>query len=301
MAKIISIINYKGGVGKTTVTLQLGIGLATIYNQKVLMVDLDPQCSLSLSTVDEYFWADWLRNHGSVINVISSFEKSEHSVLQPEWVIQDALDRSLDKPHGRAEGLDLLPSHLDLPDYEMQLMSREHNSSDNDKDFFLNRHLLLWNSLKMIHDNYDYILFDCPPNIYLVARNAILASDFFLVPTIPDFISCYGIPFILQHIKKMQEKVQSYGARSNASLLGILRNKVKQAGEYLVKEHEEHSKCLELEYGDFLFKDMIMDRIGIAELLSSRKNVFSSLTEKTQAIRHDFSAVIKTVFDRTHA
>ena len=299
MAKVISIINYKGGVGKTTVTLQLGIGLATLHNKKVLMVDLDPQCSLSLSTVDEYYWADWLKRHGSIVGVLASFYANKKAVINTDWIIQNALNRSWDSMPGSTPNLDLLPSHLDLPDYEMRLMSMRRGFFAFSSSFYIRRYLLLREALTGLRQRYDYILFDCPPNIYLIARTAIIASDYFLVPTIPDFISCYGISFIIEHIRKMQKDMQKEGIKTNAKFLGILRNRVKQSAGSLVREHQEHSEKLKEQYGDNLLQNMIMDRIGIAELLSSRANVYQNTSEKMAEIRKDFVTLTRTIFKLT--
>ena len=298
MAKIISVINYKGGVGKTTVTLQLGVGLATIMNKKVLMVDLDPQCSLSLSTIDEHYWADWLERKGSVVSVVRSFYESDTTEVQPEWIIENALDRAWDTMPGNTPGLDLLPSHLDLPEYEMRLMSKKPRSISSMEEFYLERYLVLKNALHSVRKKYDYILFDCPPNIYLVARNAIIASDYYLVPTIPDFISCYGIPFILQHIENMQNEVRERGEKARAKFLGIVRNRVRHAGQGLVNEHEEQSKKLRLNYEDYLLDTMIIDRIGVAESLHMRQNIYNGKNEKFAEIRKDFAALVKEVVGR---
>ncbi|MCR9142625.1 MAG: AAA family ATPase [bacterium] len=299
MAKIISVINYKGGVGKTTMTLQLGVGLATLYNKKVLMVDLDPQCSLSLSTVDEHYWADWLERKGSVASVVQSFYDAEKTEIDPEWIIENALDRTWDTMPGNTPGLDLLPSHLDLPEFEMRLMSKKPRSIGSMEEFYLERYLVLKNALNSVRKKYDYILFDCPPNIYLIARNAIIASDYYLVPTIPDFISCYGIPFILQHIQNMQEEVREKGGTARqAKFLGIVRNRVRQAGGNLVNEHEEQSRKLRVNYADYLLETMIIDRIGVAESLHMRQNIYNSKNDKFSEIRKDFSAVVKEVVNR---
>lgn len=298
MAKIISIINYKGGVGKTTITLQLGVGLATLHEKRVLMVDLDPQCSLSLSTVDEHYWADWLERKGSVINVVRSFYESETPELDPAWIIENALDRAWDNLPGNTAGLDLLPSHLDLPEYEMRLMSKKPRHIGSMEEFYLQRYLLLKEALAPLRKKYDYILFDCPPNIYLISGNAIIASDYFLVPTIPDFISCYGIPFILQHIKNMQAEVRERGVQSQARNLGIVRNRVRQAGAHLVKEHEEQSRKLRSQYEDLLFGSMIMDRIGVAGLLGKRENLYNSKQDGLAPIRKDFTELVGETLER---
>ena len=132
----------------------------------------------------------------------------------------------------------------------------------------------------------------------MVSRNAILASDYYLVPTIPDFISCYGIPFILQHIENMQEELREKGKRVKAQFLGIVRNRVRHAHHALVREHEDQSHRLKLDYGDRLLESMITDRIGIAELLGSRKNIHHDKTEKTADIRKDFADLTREVIRR---
>ncbi len=230
MAKIISVINYKGGVGKTTMTLQLGVGLATLYNKKVLMVDLDPQCSLSLSTMDEHYWADWLERKGSVASVVHRFyESGEETAIDPEWIIENALDRAWDTLPGNTPGLDLLPSHLDLPDFEMRLMSKKPRSIASMEEFYL---------------------------------------------------------------------VREKGGRASAKFLGIVRNRVRTAGAHLVNEHEEQSKKLRLNYEDRLLDTMIIDRIGVAESLGLRQNIYNSKSEKFAEIRKDFTAMVKEVMGR---
>ena len=297
-AEIISIINYKGGVGKTTITLQLGVGLATLLGKRVLLVDLDPQCSLSLATVEEHFWADWLERQGSLKNMILSFYQNEEVRVHPGWIIENALDRAWDGIPGNTPGLDLLPSHLDLPEYEMKLVSEKPFHISSREEFHLRRHLILKEGFSELRNRYDYILFDCPPNIYSISRNAIIASDYYMVPTIPDFISCYGIPFILQHIENMQNEVKERGVPVYSRFLGIVRNRVRQAGSYLVREHEEQSSRLKLDYGNRVLETMVMDRIGVAELLGTRKNIYKTACEKQAEIRNDFTSLTHEVVDR---
>lgn len=298
MAKVISVINYKGGVGKTTITLELGIGLANLYGASVLLVDLDPQCSLSLATVDENYWIDWIQRRGSVKDIVHTFYEEDKARLDSDWIIENALDRAWDTMPGTSPGLDLLPSHLDLPDFEMRLVARKPRSVDTMEEFYLKRYLVLRDALTTIKKHYDYILFDCPPNIYLIARNAIIASDYYLVPTIPDFISCYGIPFILNHIQNMQEEVRERGHRASAKFLGIVRNRVRQVGRSLVREHSEQSEKLRREYGDQLFETMVMDRIAVAEILGTRQNIYKDDSSRLGEIKEDFTHLTREVVKR---
>jgi len=299
MSKVISVINYKGGVGKTTITLELGLGLAVLQKKKVLLVDLDPQCSLSLSTVEEEFWVEWVDRKGSVRDVIQTFYTEEKPKIEKDWIIENALDRSWDRlPGPSAPTVDLLPSHLDLPEYEMKLVSKKPGRIKTMEEYYLERLLVLKEAIASVRKKYDVILFDCPPNIYLVSRNAIVASDYYLMPTIPDFISCYGIPFILRHIENMKEEVRAHGKRANASFLGIVRNRVRKSGAHMVHEHEQQSRKLKEEYEDYLYSAMVMDRIGVAELLGLRKNIFGDKEAKFADVREDFTGVVKETVRR---
>ncbi len=259
------------------------------------MIDLDPQCSLSLSTIDEYYWADWLERRGSVANVIASFYDRDRPFVDANWIVENALDRTWDNMPGSTPKLDLLPSHLDLPEYEMRLMAEMPAAAKSLEEFYIKRYILLREALAGLRQKYDYILFDCPPNIYLIARNAIIASDYYLIPTIPDFISCYGISFILEHIRNMQQDVQERGIRSEASCLGILRNRVRHAGHALVREHEEQSLKLKRQYDTLLMENSISDRIGVAELLGKRQNLYQDKHERYAEIRREFANLVKAV------
>ncbi|MBE7439533.1 MAG: AAA family ATPase [Spirochaetales bacterium] len=297
MARVISVINYKGGVGKTTLTLELGVCLASEFAKKVLIVDLDPQCSLSLSTIDEHYWAERVERAGSIKNVLESFYH-EGPELDPAWIIPNALNRAWDSMEGTSPGLDLLPSHLELPEYDMRLVSRKPRYIDSMEEFYLQRYLILREAISAVRRSYDFILFDCPPNIYMIARNAIIASDYYLVPTIPDFISCYGIPFILQHIQNMLTEMHEKNVRTGARFLGIVRNRVRRGGAHLVREHEEQSKKLRDTYGDKLLESMVMDRIGVAELLGTRKNIITEKKEVNPDMRGDFLELTREVLGR---
>lgn len=303
MARILSVINYKGGVGKTTISLQIGAGLKEIFEKRVLLVDLDPQCSLSVSAVDENLWISHIEKVGSIRSVVQSFYEKDGPRIEPEWILRDVLksDQKPDNtdPDANQPCLDLLPSHLDLPDYEMKLIAKKPRGIGTMDDFQRERYLVLRRAFQPLKDKYDYIIFDCAPNIYLLSRNAILASDYYLVPTIPDFISCYGIPFILSHIRNMQQELRELGASTDASLLGIVRNRVRFAGGHMAREHEEQSEKLKESYGNALLEQMISDRIGVAELLGQRQNIFASDLKKDEDVRSDFESIVREVVKRS--
>jgi chromosome partitioning protein len=275
--RVISIINYKGGVGKTTIALQLACGLATLHHKRVLMLDLDPQCSLSVSALPEEVWIDHIENRGSIRSILWSYYEGNVR-LERDWIAEKAM------PAGQGQ-LDLVPCHLDLPDYEMRLVSERPPHATDMADFEKSRHRLLRDAIEPHRKDYDFIICDCPPNIYFVSRSAILASDCYLVPTIPDFISCYGIPFIENHIQTLLCDLLPEEER--AQNLGIIRNRVRRSGSKLVIEHERQSRQIKEMYPDLLFETCIQDRIGVSEVMGQRKNIFTDTSNRLRPVRSE--------------
>lgn len=286
--RTISIINYKGGVGKTTISLQLALGLASLHQKRVLMLDLDPQCSLSVSVLPEETWISHIENRGSVRSILSGYFEGNPRIDR-DWIAEKAMQT----PQGQ---LDLVPCHLDLPDYEMRLVSERPPQATDTEEFERSRHHLLRDAIEPLRKEYDYIICDCPPNIYFVARSAILASDYYLVPTIPDFLSCYGIPFIENHIQTLLHDLLP--ERQRAANLGIVRNRVRRSGTKLVNEHERQSKLIAEMYPELLFDVCIQDRIGISEIMGQRKNIFADTTHRLEPIREELQAFVSEALQR---
>lgn len=288
LAKAITIINYKGGVGKTTISLQLAAGLATLYKKRVLLLDLDPQCSLSVSALEEESWIYHIENRGSIRSILSSYYDGK-VILDKDWIAQSFL--------ATQDGqLDLVPCHLDLPDYEMRLVYERPSHISEASDFEKSRHRILADAIAPYKSQYDFILFDCPPNIYFVSRNAILASDYYLVPTIPDFLSCYGIPFIQNHITTLMNDYLP--VKSRAKNLGILRNRVRRSGSKLVNEHQRQSKQIDEMFPGLLYQSCIQDRIGISELMNTRKNLYTDTSNKLHPSRIEFESFVAETLRR---
>lgn len=286
--KVISIINYKGGVGKTTIALQLAAGLASLHQKRVLMLDLDPQCSLSVSVLPEEAWIDHIENRGSIRSILWSYYEGNVR-LEKDWIAEKAL-------HAGEGQLDLVPCHLDLPDYEMRLVSERPPQAADTAEFEKSRHRLLRDAIEPYRKDYDFIICDCPPNIYFVSRSAMLASDYYLVPTIPDFISCYGIPFIENHIQTLLHDLLP--EKERARNLGIIRNRVRRSGSKLVNEHDRQSRQIREMYPDLLFDACIQDRIGVSELMGQRKNIFADTTHRLQPIREELQDFVSEAIVR---
>jgi chromosome partitioning protein len=172
-AKVLAICNQKGGVGKTTSTINLGAAL-TEFGRRVLLVDFDPQGALSVGLGIPAHQLDQ-----TIYNVII-----ERSVGIDEVVIRTTV-----------EDMDLLPSNIDLSAAEVQLVSevgREHT---------------LLRTLRPVLDRYDYILVDCQPSLGLLTVNALAAADGVLIPLECEFFSLRGAALLIDTIQKVRERL----------------------------------------------------------------------------------------------
>lgn len=167
MSNIITISNHKGGVGKTTSTLNIGAGLASL-GKTVLLVDLDPQANLSQSL----------------------------GIREPLETVYGSIrgDYPL-KPLPIAGGLDLIPSTLDLSGAEIEL------SSETGREYIL-RELL-----EPVREAYDYILIDSPPSLGLLTINALTASQEVFIPLQAQYLALQGLSKLIEVIEKIQKRL----------------------------------------------------------------------------------------------
>ncbi|MFE2755397.1 ParA family protein [Actinosynnema sp. NPDC059335] len=172
-AKILAVCNQKGGVGKTTSTINLGAAL-TEYGRRVLLVDFDPQGALSVGLGVHPHQLDQ-----TIYNVI----------MERDVGVDDVIMRT------PVEGMDLLPSNIDLSAAEIQLVSevgREHT---------------LVRTLRPVIDHYDYVLVDCQPSLGLLTVNALAAADGVLIPLECEFFSLRGVALLIDTIEKVRERL----------------------------------------------------------------------------------------------
>jgi chromosome partitioning protein len=167
MAKIISVSNHKGGVGKTTSTVNIGAGLANRSN-KVLLVDLDPQANLTQSLG------------------VKNAEITIYENLKGENTIHPIEVRN---------NMYVLPSSLDLSAAEIELSSEP------------GREYILREILSSISEKFDYILIDCPPSLGLLTINALAASDKVVIPLQAEYLPLRGLAKLNDVIKKIQSRL----------------------------------------------------------------------------------------------
>ena len=172
-ARILAMCNQKGGVGKTTTTINLGAALAEL-DRKVLLVDFDPQGALSV---------------GLGVNPLA-LEQTVYNLLMEPGVTADDVVLKTDLP-----GLDLMPSNIDLSAAEVQLVNE------------VAREQTLARALAPIAPEYDVILVDCQPSLGLLTVNALTAADGVIIPSECEFFALRGVALLIQTIEKIRERL----------------------------------------------------------------------------------------------
>ncbi|OBA60972.1 chromosome partitioning protein ParA [Mycobacterium sp. 1100029.7] len=172
-AKVVAMCNQKGGVGKTTSTINLGAALAE-YGRRVLLVDMDPQGALSAGLGVPHY----------------ELEKTIHNVLvEPRVSLDDVL------LHTRIKYLDLVPSNIDLSAAEIQLVNE------------VGREQTLGRALHPVLDRYDYVLIDCQPSLGLLTVNGLACADGVVIPTECEYFSLRGLALLTDTVDKVRDRL----------------------------------------------------------------------------------------------
>ena len=229
MCKVIAITNQKGGVGKTTTTGNLGIGLAKA-GEKVLLIDADAQGSLTASLgyenpdAMEYTLATAL---GKIIN--------EEDIDPQEGILH------------HEEGVDLMPSNIELSGLEVSLVN------------VMSRELVLKEYLETIKDQYSYVLVDCMPSLGMVTVNAFAAADSVLIPVQAAYLPAKGLEQLIKTIQKVKRQINP-----GLEIEGILMTMVDGRTNYA----KEIMQLLSEGYGDQIrfFKNNIPLSVRAAEI-----------------------------------
>jgi chromosome partitioning protein len=199
MSTVLSTINLKGGVGKTTTTVGIAEMLVAEHGMRVLVIDLDPQTNATVSLIDEQAWKD-LDEQGLTVAQLFIDALSEDPVAR-RFRFDDAIQTDVGSVPG-LRGLDLLPSSLRLIDVQEKLAAMPLGQF-----YSMAPSQVLETAIKRRLDDWDYILIDCPPNLGIITLNGLRISDAYLIPTIPDVLSTYGIPQIIRRVQAFADEI----------------------------------------------------------------------------------------------
>lgn len=207
--QVIAVMNYKGGVGKTTLTANLGAEVAN-RGHRVLLIDLDPQANLTFSFYSVEQWREDLHKDTTIMRWYEGDAPGREIDLHQLVVTPPPVNEELSGSGGR---LDLISSHLKLIDIDLRLAARLGGGTTlgESKRKFLDLHGCLARALQ--HDafqEYDLVLIDCAPNFGLVTKTAIVASDHVLVPAKADYLSTLGIQYLAGNCDALVAEYNDY-------------------------------------------------------------------------------------------
>ncbi|WP_294297603.1 ParA family protein [uncultured Chryseobacterium sp.] len=200
--QVISVINYKGGVGKTTLTSNLSAELAN-RGYKVLMIDLDPQTSLTFSFIKP---DEWSEHFATDMTIKNWFKTAKRDKIDFNDLIIDL--HMFDNEPGQ---LNLISSHLDLINIDLELATQLSGANMSQaKANFLKVHSILLKGIEQLSEDYNFVIIDCPPNFNIVTKNAIVASDYILIPAKPDYLSTLGIDYLQRSVNQLINDYNDY-------------------------------------------------------------------------------------------
>lgn len=283
MAKVVSMINWKGGVGKTTLTLHLAAGLATRHNKRVLLIDLDPQCNLSFLAIgaSSYISHTYTTNQPTLKNIFDGY--FDRKPAKPEDVI---LQQSVRARAGKVyTKVGVILSHQELTLLDMKLAREKRVGKDHREEtkFEIEKISIIKSILDDVADEYDYVLLDCPPNVNLVTQNAFFASDYYVVPSIPDFLSTVGITLINQYMDQFNKDYESMwtyaglpGKYNPTKFGGVVFNMVDEYNQGPKNGHQQVMSNVASQLGSAaIFDNYITDGDGISAAADMNLPVFA--------------------------
>ncbi len=219
MGLVISTVNMKGGVGKTTLTVNLATCLAKYHGKRVLVLDLDSQISATLSLMSPHEFAHTRKKRRTLSYLLDNIiQPNPYSKLDIHDIIQPYICN--------IEGLDLLPGDLELYDEYIvsETLHKQAAIIDNPDFETVWNHferVLIQKILTSVIEYYDFIIMDCAPGYNLLTRSGLAASNYYLLPARPEPLSVVGMQLLERRIAKLKQSHQGTQAL-NLNLLGVV-------------------------------------------------------------------------------
>ena len=258
MSKVIAIANQKGGVGKTTTTANLGIGLVN-EGKKVLLIDCDAQGSLTESL---------------------GYQNPDELDITLSTLIQKSIE---EKPIGKdegilhhAEGVDLVPANIELSGMETALVN------------IMSRERALKNYIDTVKDNYDYVLIDCTPSLGMLTINSLAAANEVIIPVQAHYLPAKGLEQLIRTVGNVKRQINP-----NLKFGGILLTMVDKRTKYA----KDVSTVIRVNYSKYMkvFKTEIPQSVKAAETSAVGKSIFTY--DKSGKAAEAYRALTKEVLD----
>jgi chromosome partitioning protein len=252
LCMVIAIANQKGGVGKTTTAINLSAALA-IVGKKVLLIDLDPQGNSSLSFLDSH------KVNQSVYELLT----------EPQVSFEEVIKKS------KLPSLDVLPSRISLAKFESKLIG------EFDAPFRLK------DRIEGLTKQYDYIIIDTPPTLGLITVNALVASDYLIIPIQPSYFALEGTDDLLETVEKVKAR-----PNPNLQVLGVVIT-LNDKRTTLAKDIHEQIRQV---FGDKVFNTVISKSVRLEESPAYKETIFTFAPNSSGA--SEYSSLCQEVMQR---
>ena len=272
MSKVISFINLKGGVGKTTLLVATAEILAKEYNKKVLVIDLDPQTNATVMLVSQESWKEANRNNRTLHQLFLDEVGGTEA-----FNIEKSIMKNVSNINNGIENLDLLPSSIDLIDIHDEV------SGLNVKNRVVK---ILKKQIASLENRYDYILVDCPPNLGAVTMSGIYLSNYYIVPVIPDTLSTYGLTQVIKKIDIKAREIKRFDEKYDIKPLGIIVNRYRDN-----KPYNTIASTLEVKSYNGEIPKLFQTRIGIKSQFSNISDIEKDKSTIRQKYGQEFSVL----------